>query len=216
MPDTGGFAGSAGTVGEALRCAPDTAPATASVPPADTLPVRAEAPVTASELAVTAVASRGTGGEGVAVVVRGALNGISAICRIIHAIMRPMDQQDFDKTAEALLNLVLPEAMVRIQADAELSLEGESTGDSPLSVNFGTSNDVLVDTIYAVTPSAATAVTLTIGDSAPLSIPAGLVTLTDLRKRVRSSIYGVSLAWAGGSVGTLIAAGRTVTTKGKP
>ena len=114
------------------------------------------------------------------------------------------------------MNLVLPETMVRIQADAELSMEGEITGDSPLSVNFGTSNDVLVDTIYAITPSAATLVTLTIGDSVALTIPAGLVQLTDLRKRVRSTIYGVSLAWAGGSAGTLIAAGRTVTTKGKP
>ena len=103
-----------------------------------------------------------------------------------------------------------------VGSDDELSAFDVVTGQSALSTNFGTINDVLVTSLQIYTPSAATAVTLTIGSRTPIAIPAGFVPLLELRARIRPTVENVTLTWSGGGSGSLIAAGMIVTTKGKP
>jgi hypothetical protein len=126
------------------------------------------------------------------------------------------DSLDYSKLVTALLDGVLPEEQVRIQAQAKLTAFASPVGVSPLDAAFETTNDVLVTCIHAITPSAATAVTVQIGSRTPIPIPSGFVPLTDVGARIRPTVDKITLTWSGGSDGSLICTGKIVTTKGRP
>ena len=127
------------------------------------------------------------------------------------------DTPDYSKLVMALLDGVLPEEQVRIQAQAKLTAFGTASGStSPLSVSFETTNDVLVTSIMVTTPTAATAVTLQIGSHPASSILPGFIPLTDIGARIRPTVDQITLTWSGGGEGSLICTGKIVTTKGRP